>query len=81
MNPHSIGAFEAKTKLGALLREVEKGQAYVITNRGKPIAKLVPMTLSNKRPVIDVIEEILHFRPCVDCSSLSTEKMRQQGRK
>jgi prevent-host-death family protein len=33
--------FEAKTKLSALVEEVEKGGSVVITRHGKPVAKLV----------------------------------------
>jgi prevent-host-death family protein len=36
-----VGMFEAKTKLSALVEEVEKGGAVVITRHGKPVAKLV----------------------------------------
>jgi len=36
-----IGAFEAKTKLSALLDLVEAGEEVVITRRGKPVARLV----------------------------------------
>lgn len=39
-----IGAFEAKNRLSALLEKVEKGEEVVITRRGKPVAKLVPVT-------------------------------------
>ena len=38
-----IGAFEAKNRLSALLEKVEKGEEVVITRRGKPVAKLVPV--------------------------------------
>lgn len=37
-----VGSFEAKTHLPALLRKAARGEEIVITNRGKPIAKLVP---------------------------------------
>lgn len=37
-----IGAFDAKTHLAELLRQVEAGRAYVITRRGKPVAQLIP---------------------------------------
>ena len=37
-----IGAFEAKTKFGQLLDQVEHGAEIVITRRGKAVAKLVP---------------------------------------
>lgn len=38
-----IGAFEAKNKLSELLDRAESGEEVVITRRGKPVAKLVPM--------------------------------------
>ena len=38
-----IGAFESKNKLSELLDRAERGEEVVITRRGKPVAKLVPM--------------------------------------
>jgi prevent-host-death family protein len=40
MKVHQIGAFEAKTKLSALLEQVQRGQVFHITKRGKSIAVL-----------------------------------------
>ena len=37
-----VGAFEAKTKLSALLDRVERGEEVVITRNGKVVARLVP---------------------------------------
>jgi prevent-host-death family protein len=37
-----IGAYEAKTKLPELLRQVQAGKRFTITNRGKPVAELGP---------------------------------------
>jgi prevent-host-death family protein len=39
-----IGSFGAKTHLSSLLEDVQKGSEYVITRRGKPVARLVPFT-------------------------------------
>ncbi len=39
---HTVGVFEAKNQLTALLDEVEGGGEVVITRRGKPVARLVP---------------------------------------
>jgi len=39
---HSVGVFEAKNRLTALLDEVEQGIEVIITRRGKPVARLVP---------------------------------------
>lgn len=38
----SVGAFEAKTHLSALLDRVERGEEVTITRHGKAVARLVP---------------------------------------
>ncbi len=38
---HTVGVFEAKNRLTALLDEVEGGAEILITRRGKPVARLV----------------------------------------
>ena len=42
INDVAVGAFEAKTHLADLLRQVESGRSFAICRRGKPIARLVP---------------------------------------
>ncbi len=39
----TVGAYEAKTHLASLLKQVEKGREIIITKRERPIARLVPM--------------------------------------
>jgi prevent-host-death family protein len=38
----SVGIFEAKTHLSRLLGQVARGERILITNRGRPVAMLVP---------------------------------------
>ena len=38
-----IGTFEAKNRLSELLDRAERGEEVIITRRGKPVAKLVPV--------------------------------------
>ncbi len=38
----TVGAFEAKNKLGQLLDLAEQGQEVTITRHGKAVARLVP---------------------------------------
>lgn len=38
-----IGVYEAKTHLASLLARVERGERFVITRHGLPIARLVPV--------------------------------------
>jgi len=44
-----VSVFEAKNRLSSLLEEAEKGSEIVITRRGKPVAKLVPLTARRDR--------------------------------
>jgi prevent-host-death family protein len=38
----TIGAYETKTHLADLLRQVRSGQGFTITQRGEPVADLLP---------------------------------------
>lgn len=38
----TVGAFEAKNRLGQLLDLVEQGEEIIITRHGKEIARIVP---------------------------------------
>ncbi len=38
----TVGAFEAKTHFSKLLEQVKRGEEITITQRGKPVARLVP---------------------------------------
>ncbi len=39
----TIGSYEAKTHLPALLKRVEAGETLTITRHGHPIARIVPI--------------------------------------
>jgi prevent-host-death family protein len=39
---NEIGSYDAKTKLPEILRRVQEGETFTITNRGKAIAELGP---------------------------------------
>lgn len=56
-----IGAYEAKTKLPELLRQVQAGKRFTITNRGKAIADLVPSEAQAKKDPAAAIDQFLAF--------------------
>jgi prevent-host-death family protein len=58
----TVGAYEAKTPLPRLIREVEQGQTVIITRRGKPVAKLAPVDDQRRANIDEVIERIRAFR-------------------
>jgi len=49
----SAGIREARQNLSALLEEVRKGREVVITDRGRPVARLVPPLRQSALPFKD----------------------------
>ncbi len=58
----SVGSFEAKTHLPQLLERVAKGEKFLITKRGQPVAMLVPPPKKDKMDVKQVVREMLALR-------------------
>jgi prevent-host-death family protein len=54
---HSVGVYEAKTRLSELLQAVERGEEVVITNRNRPVARLVAAAPPRERPVYGAARE------------------------
>ena len=40
----SVGLYEAKTNLSSLVDRVIKGEAFILSKRGKPVAMISPYT-------------------------------------
>lgn len=45
-NEAAVGAFEAKNKFSELLDRVKHGAEFVITKHDRPVARLVPASMS-----------------------------------
>jgi prevent-host-death family protein len=61
-----IGAYEAKTRLPELLRQVKAGKRFTITNRGLAVADLVPSEspqASNPRAAIGKFRAFMRANP------------------
>jgi prevent-host-death family protein len=57
-----IGAYEAKTKLPELLRQVQAGKRFTITNRGKAVADLIPSDGVGPKDATAAIDRFLDFK-------------------
>ncbi|MBR8834373.1 MAG: type II toxin-antitoxin system Phd/YefM family antitoxin [Stigonema ocellatum SAG 48.90 = DSM 106950] len=77
----SIGSYEAKTHLPALLERVAKGEEFIITKHGVPVARLVPVDQDRQRDVLVVIEELKKFRLGHILGGLSVREMIDEGRR
>lgn len=58
----TVGTFEAKTHLTRLLERVARGERIVITNRGRPVAMLVPPDAAEPHDAARVGREMLAYR-------------------
>ena|SRR5712691_7127983 len=43
-----VGAYEAKTKFSDLIARAEKGESFVVTKNGRPVARIAPMEDAQK---------------------------------
>lgn len=77
----TIGAFDAKTHLSALLRRVSRGETIRITLRGVPMAKLVPDEDREQRNLADVVRDIRELRKGVRLGKISLRELIDEGRR
>lgn len=57
-----IGAYEAKTHLPKLLERVQKGERFVITRHGRPVAELTPVVDRDAARIRAAIGELRSVR-------------------
>jgi prevent-host-death family protein len=77
-----VGAYEAKTHLPRLLREVADGETITITRHGVPVALLVPPTPWQKPSSDDVIDAWREYRKTMQLGpGPSIREMIEEGRR
>lgn len=82
MSKENIGSYEVKTKLPEILRRVRAGESFTITNRGKPVADLLPSRAASRQKTATAIENILRMgQTIVPVSDDRLEGYRKEGRK
>ena len=75
-----VGSYDAKTKLPEILRRVESGESFTITNRGKPVADLIPSRSTDRLKAESAINNILKAKKHKLSDSLLNE-LKEEGRK
>ena len=75
-----IGTHEAKTRLSELLAKVRKGQEFLITNRGEPVAKLISASKTDQSQIRLAIKEIKEIQDRNRLSGLKIRDMIDEGR-
>lgn len=77
----TVGAFEAKTHLSALLERVERGEEVLITRHGRAVARLVPAVVADRADVRAAIDRLKELRAGTTLGGLAWKELRDEGRR
>ena len=76
-----VGAYEAKTHLADFLRKVKGGETYRITQRGEPVADLVPVATQGKQSAANAATNMKAFmKGHSPMSDVDTRSLIEEGR-
>ena len=74
-----IGSYDAKTKLPEILRRVQHGETFTITNRGKAVADIVPSQSKSRFKAQAAVASILKIKKH-RVSDLTLSELKTKGR-
>lgn len=74
-----IGAYEARTHLPKLLERVEKGERFVITRHGRPVAELAPVAVRDAACIRRAIAELRSVRKALARRGVRLKDVLQPG--
>jgi prevent-host-death family protein len=81
---NAIGVYDAKTQLPKLLDRVSRGERFVITKHGRPVAELVPFEAEEAPDVKQAIREMEEWQkregPTLG-PDLTIRQLREEGRR
>jgi len=75
-----IGSYEAKTKLPELLRQVKRGKSFTITNRGEPVADLVPTAEARRKRNAEAVDKLREFMRTSPVYGVNIKELIEEGR-
>jgi len=71
----AITASEANQHFSRMLRDVEGGLSYVVTSRGRPVARIVPVGASDQVKAVDALIDFLETLPDRDAGAWRREDL------
>ena len=74
-----IGAYEAKTHLPQLLERVQKGERFIITKHGHPVAELTPVNQRDLDAVSQAITALRTLRSDLAERGVRLDDLLQEG--
>lgn len=79
--PAVIGSYDAKTHLPELLRQVQEGKEFTITNRGKPVAELMPAGTRARANAVRAVEDMKSFMHSQPVRGADIKTLIEEGRR
>lgn len=76
-----VGAFEAKTKLPEILRRVAAGERFTITNRGRPVAEIVPPSQPGAATAGAAVARMKAFKRIKGVKAATVRELVEEGRR
>jgi prevent-host-death family protein len=76
-----VSAYEAKTKLPALLKRVTAGEIVTITKYGTPVARIMPMAATVGHDQDAAIDALKNFARGCTTGGTSIREMIEEGRR
>ncbi|SHK96490.1 type II toxin-antitoxin system Phd/YefM family antitoxin [Alicyclobacillus tolerans] len=76
----TIGAYEAKTHFAELLEQVSLGETIIVTKRGIPVAKVIPIE-QDKLDYQHILRQFQSLRTNVKSAQTSLKEMIEEGRR
>lgn len=77
----TMGSFEAKKHFSALLEQVERGEEFLITKHGHPIAKLISIKHTEHKQVSQAIQRLNILSQTSTLNGLDCDSLRDEGRR
>jgi prevent-host-death family protein len=77
----TVGLFDAKTRLSALLERVARGEEITITKHGTPIAVLAPVPDRHRKDPRKVAERIRALREGARLEDITIRELIEEGRR
>jgi prevent-host-death family protein len=77
----TVGSYEAKTHLAALLDKVAQGERVTITRHGVPVAVLEPVDSSTKMSPEEAVERLKKLRKGKSLGGITIKELIEEGRK
>ncbi len=82
-HPITIGAYEAKTKFSELIARTERGESFLVTKNGRPVARIAPVGGFDRERARRAADRIRALAATIDLGDLSWDQIkawRDQGR-